>query len=305
MMLQPYVSRTANTTKPFYRNNSPRVKFSESPEMKELSQADSSKLKNHVQALSKFFRHSENLKALNLAADYIKKEWTAQGYTVTEDAFKLNGKNYKNMVVSYGPPDAPRFIVGAHYDVQGNQPGADDNASGVAGILELGRLLKQNKPTLTKRIDLVAFTLEEQPNPTMGSTVHANRLKKAGIPVSGMISLEMIGYFSDEPKSQNYPIPTMAAQYPDQGNFIGLIGYKNSFELIQKSQTLFKKGTQLPSHTIYSPINAYGLDRSDHSSFVNTGVPAIMVTDTANFRNNNYHQPSDTWDTLNYNKMSE
>lgn len=267
---------------------------------------DKKRLYDDVKALTQYMRHSENLAALNQAADYIKGEWTKLGLAVTEQPFLLNGKMYRNLVVSFGPKEGERFIVGAHYDVQGSQPGADDNASGVAGLLEISRLLKKHQPVLKTRLDLVAFTLEEYPNPTKGSEVYAQSMVSGKVPVKGMISLEMIGYFSDEKGSQQYPVESMKALYPDRGNFIGVVGYgAKAMGLVQETQTAMKKHGAVPVHSIYSPVNAMGLDRSDHKRFTDVGIPAVMVTDTANFRNFNYHQVTDTIETLNFEKMAE
>ncbi|MFN7688695.1 MAG: M28 family peptidase [Sphingobacteriales bacterium] len=142
---------------------------------------------------------------LDSVADYIHETFQQQTVEVHDQPFTVEGRQYRNVIASFGPADAPRIIIGAHYDVAGKQEGADDNASGVAGILALGRLLKGK--TLTHRIDLVAYSLEEPPffgTEKMGSFIHAKSLKDQKIPVKGMISVEMIGYFSDSVGSQDY-----------------------------------------------------------------------------------------------------
>src|SRR5690606_38006008 len=140
-----------------------------------------------------------NIAALDEAAAYIANQFAGSGYAVYEQRFQLEALPYKNVIARYGPEKAPRFVIGAHYDVAGSGPGADDNASGVAGLLELARLVGQHRPQLGYQLEFVAYTLEEPPHfnkPTMGSAFHAASLKRQGVPVRGMISLEMIGYFS-------------------------------------------------------------------------------------------------------------
>jgi len=138
------------------------------------------------------------------------------------------GKNkYKNVICSIGPRDAERIIIGAHYDVYGNQPGADDNASGIAGVLELARLFKQRNPELKHRIDFIAYTLEESPffkTEFMGSAIHAKSLFEARVKVKVMICLEMIGFYSDKSYSQHFPNLLLSYLYPSKGNFILVVG---------------------------------------------------------------------------------
>src|SRR5262249_45198793 len=143
--------------------------------------------------------HLENLDAV---AAYIKNEFSQITASVSEQPFRVQGKSYRNVIARFGPDSAERIIVGAHYDAAGPLPGADDNASGVAGLIELARLLGRQAPRM--RVELVAFTLEEPPyfgTTGMGSSVHAESLRKENIRVRAMFSLEMIGYFSDAPKS--------------------------------------------------------------------------------------------------------
>jgi hypothetical protein len=264
------------------------------------------RMKQDVEALCRYMRHSHNMQDLNASADYIRKAFEATGLKVEEQRFDIEGRTYRNLMVSFGPPQAARYVVGAHYDVQGNQPGADDNASGVAGLLELARLLQANKPNLQHRLDLVAYTLEEHPYPTQGSRIHARSLYDGHVPVKGMISLEMIGFYSDEPGSQQYPIKALKWLYPDRGNFIGVIGYGGqALGMVRKTGKALRTYGDIPVRSLYSPINTAGLDRSDHSSFSNLGYPAVMVTDTANYRNPHYHQKSDTVDKLDFAKMAE
>jgi hypothetical protein len=263
------------------------------------------RLRADVTALAAIPRNVFNLPALNRAADLIKARWEGMGLMVTEQPVWVAGRPLKNLMVSFGPENAPRWVVGAHYDAVVNTPGADDNASGVAGLLELSRLLKAANRPLTHRIDLVAFTMEEQPFPCSGSAAHAQQLRQQGVPVKGMISLEMIGYFKDTKGSQTYPLKLLRWLYPDTGNFIGVIGYEKGFGLVRQTQRALRQHSTIPSRSIYSPVRALGLDRSDHSSYIAQGFPAVMVTDTANYRTPHYHRPTDTPDTLDYPRMAE
>src|SRR5262249_25628366 len=167
---------------------------------------DPAKLSEHVEALATTFsprdwRHPENL---DRAADYIRQALEEAGGAVRDQPFEVRGKTYRNVIASFGPASGPVVVVGAHYDTAGPLPGADDNASGVAGLLELGRLLGASPPKV--RVELVAYTLEEPPffrTDRMGSAVHAEALKAAGVEVRAMISLEMLGCYSDAPRSQS------------------------------------------------------------------------------------------------------
>jgi hypothetical protein len=194
----------------------------------------------------------------------------------------------------------PLLIVGAHYDTISRSPGADDNASGVAGLMELARLLAGHPPA---GLRLVAFCPEEPPayrTRNMGSYHYAQSLKKANARVQGMICLEMIGYFVDAPGSQSYPLPLMNILYPDRGDFIAMVGNLRSIPWTRKARNAFARATDLPAETLNAPALIVGIDFSDHWSFNKFGYPALMVTDTAFYRNPHYHQPSDTPETLDY-----
>lgn len=176
--------------------------------------ADMNNLESTVKYLSEIypFRHYRNVDSLDKSAAYITETLKKYRLGIEEQEFMVQGNTYRNIMTHFGPPDAPRIIIGAHYDVCGNQPGADDNASAVAGLLELARLLKPYSSKLKYRIDFVAYSLEESPffgTKQMGSYIHARSLKKNDVKVRAMISLEMIGFFSDEPHSQDYPISLM------------------------------------------------------------------------------------------------
>lgn len=269
-------------------------------------------LRQHVTALVsvKPARHAGNVASLDKAADYIRSQWTTMGYKTKDQVFKIGSKTYRNVQTFAGPEAGPRIVIGAHYDVCGNQPGADDNASGVAGLLELSRLIKTLKPKLKYRIDLVAYTLEEPPHfgtHQMGSAVHAAELKRSGVDIIAMISLEMIGYFSNTPGSQEYPIGLLSLWYPTVGNFIAVVGNQTSSgrRLTQQIRQGMVSASSLPVFSLNGPSGLTGIDFSDHRNYWAQGFPAVMVTDTAFFRNKNYHQPTDTIDTLQFDKMSQ
>ncbi|MBL4752490.1 MAG: M28 family peptidase [Flavobacteriales bacterium] len=267
-------------------------------------------LRQHVERLANTEkpRTYDNMKALNAAAAYIKSEFKKHSEYVRAQKYKVDYREYKNIICSFGPTDGERIIIGAHYDVCQNQPGADDNASGVAGILEIARLLKSQAPKLKYRIDLVAYTLEEPPyfrSEYMGSAVHAQYLKDKGIVVKAMICLEMIGYFSDEPKSQQYPIGLLKLFYPSRGNFITIVGKLGKGGLTRKMKRGMRAGSSIDVRSISAPKIIPGIDYSDHLNYWKHGYDAVMITNTSWYRNANYHMPTDTPETLDYVRMAE
>jgi len=246
--------------------------------------------------------------ALYRAGEYIASELTACGYSVLEQPCNYRGRTYKNIYVEKTGSSRPEeiYIVGAHYDTVAGTPGADDNASAVAGLLELARLLA-DRP-LAATLHFVAFTLEEPPlfrSKKMGSYVYAERLSRAGTNVRGMICLEMIGFFSDSPGSQLFPLPFMKWVYPEKGNFITLVSNLQSRGFLQSVRRGFRKGTDLPVESLSTVSIVPGVDFSDHRSFWKFGYNAIMVTDTAFYRNPHYHGAGDVPETLDYERMAE
>ena len=200
--------------------------------------------------------------------------------------------------------------MGAHYDVAGNQPGADDNASAIAGLLETARMVFANKPPLEYRIDFVAYCLEEPPffaTDSMGSYVHAKSLHDSNAAVIGMICYEMIGYFSDKPGSQPFPSTELAKLYPHVANFIMVVGIDKYAGFNSKVHQLMKKDAAIDVQIISFPqshAQAGLAGLSDQRSYWRFNYPALMINDTAFIRNPNYHQSSDTIDTLDFNKMT-
>lgn len=252
-------------------------------------------------------RNSHNLASLNAAAGYILEELKKTSGRVEEQLYTVNGKEFKNIICSFGPEEGERLIVGAHYDVCEDQPGADDNASGVAGLLEIARLLSDEKE-LKYRIDLVAYTLEEPPffrTENMGSAVHAKYLYDNNIRVKGMISIEMIGYFSEKPKSQQYPLGILKLLYPTKANYIAVVGKLGQGRMVRKVKKNMRSGSDISVRSINAPASIPGIDFSDHLNYWKYGFDALMITDTSFYRNRNYHEPSDTIDTLDFKKMAE
>jgi Zn-dependent M28 family amino/carboxypeptidase len=265
------------------------------------------RLEAHVRMLSGTLspRDAAHPEGMERAAAYVRSEFARAGAAVSEQPFDVGGKTYRNVIAAFGPEAGERVVVGAHYDTAGPLPGADDNASGVAGLIELARLLAKSPPRL--RVELVAFALEEPPffrTRHMGSAVHARSLKEQGAPVRGMISLEMIGYFSEREGSQRLPSPLLKAVYPTRGDFITVVGKMDQGPLARLVKRAMRGAAPLPVYSVNAPRAVPGIDFSDHLNYWDAGYDAVMVTDTAFFRNPNYHTPDDTPDTLDYGRMA-
>lgn len=273
-------------------------------------QANKEILRQHVEKLAasdppRNFAYPESLKK---TAEYIVQKFEESGLKAEMPSFKIRKNTYYNVVTELGPKEGEAIVIGAHYDVCDDLPGADDNASGTAGLLELARMLAPIQDKLTRPVILVAYTLEEPPNfraPTMGSVFHAKSMKEAGRTIKLMLSIEMIGYFKDEPDSQKYPLPAFKLLYPTVGNFISIIGRPNEFWIMRQAKAIFMSATDIPTYTANVPAAVPGVDYSDHLSYWNLGYPAVMVTDTAFMRNENYHKATDLPDTLDYERMAE
>ncbi|MDX5422975.1 MAG: M28 family peptidase [Hymenobacteraceae bacterium] len=252
-------------------------------------------------------RNYLNLKSLNEAADYIKHVFEQLNCKVTEQPFEVDGKTYRNIIASFdGESDEERIVVGAHYDVCGEQPGADDNASGIAGLLETARLLHEHKPILPHQLDLVAYCLEEPPffaTEQMGSAVHAKSLHEQGIKVKAMVCYEMIGYFSDEPHSQKFPNEELSRHYPNTGNFIVVVGKQGQEAFTAHVRDLMRQHTAVAVHSVNLPEGFGLVGLSDHRNYWRYGINAVMINDSSFLRNPHYHQASDTIDTLDFDKM--
>lgn len=272
--------------------------------------ADEFHLRHHVEILtaSEPPRNFANPESLKLTAEYISGKFEDAGLVSKMQEFKVNGNTYYNVVTHLGPSEGEALIIGAHYDACGDRPAADDNASGTAGLLELARMLAPMNDKLNRPVILVAYTLEEPPNfrsPNMGSYQHAMLMKEQGRGIKLMISLEMIGYFKDDPDSQKYPAPGFSLLYPSVGNYISIIGRPAEWMIMREIKKYFFAATDLPMRSANVPTFVPGIDKSDQLPYWNLGYPAVMITDTAYMRNPNYHQMTDTADTLDYKRMSE
>jgi Zn-dependent M28 family amino/carboxypeptidase len=258
------------------------------------------RLRRHVQELARAPRPPGS-REHRRAAGYIRERLQELGHSVREVAFQEAGFQGLNLLTTPQPADdsLPWVIIGAHYDSRPETPGADDNASGVAALLELARLLPAGK-TWTAHLLLVAYDLEE--SGMVGSFCHCRELARNGQHVRGMISLEMLGYTDHRPGSQQLPAH-LVGLYPDVGNFIGVCANEASRPLMQVVADSLCRVEGLPVEYIAVPGNGEMLFEtrlSDHSAFWDRGYPALMVTDTSFFRNPHYHQASDTPETLDY-----
>ncbi|MBN1501304.1 MAG: M28 family peptidase [Spirochaetes bacterium] len=253
-------------------------------------------------------RNNNNTESLNSVSEYIKQEFIKSGYSAEFQEYEAGGKLFRNVICSYGNQDLPVIVLGAHYDVFGNFPGADDNASGIAGLIEIARITAENKPELNYRIEFTAYSTEEPPffgTVNMGSAVHAGNLFKNNAKVKLAIVLEMIGYFSENENSQQYPAGIMKLFYPNKGNFIAVVGRPADKKYINSVKKTLKQKSTLSVKTLSAPSFVKGIDFSDHRNYWKYGYNAIMITDTAFFRNPNYHKKTDTIDTLDFNRMAE
>lgn len=272
--------------------------------------ADTERLYNDVAFLTAIHpaRHFQNRASLDKVADYIKTEFEKAGAPVQLQTWTARKMEYKNVIATYNPDKTRRLIVGAHYDVCGDQPGADDNASAVAGLLETARMVFAQKPQLEYRIDFVAYSLEEPPffgTEFMGSYVHAESLYEDHVDVIGMICYEMIGYFSDEPESQPFPTPELAKLYPHTANFIIVVGIEKYKDFTAKVHQLMAEGSAIDVQVIHFPSGDSLAGLSDQRSYWQCGYPALMINDTSFVRNPHYHTKSDTIETLDFKKMTE
>lgn len=246
------------------------------------------RLRTHVEFLAASERNTD----LERPARYVAERF---GKDVRFHEFESGGRKVRNIEMGTGA-----IVVGAHYDTVPGSPGADDNASGVAVLIELSRRLRDSP------VRFVAFANEEPPyfmGPEMGSWASAKRSRDAKQEVRAMFSLEMLGYYRDQPGSQRYPFP-LGFFYPDRADFIAFVGDLGARPLVRKSISLFRRHAQFPSEGVAAPAFIPGVTWSDHWSFRDQGFPAIMVTDTAFNRYPHYHLPSDTPEKLDYERMA-
>ncbi|MGB0847393.1 MAG: M28 family peptidase [Thiolinea sp.] len=278
----------------------------------ELPVVEAATLRSHVERLSEELPGRLGVEiVLELTLQWLEK--TVSRYaTPIRESYQSEGENFHNLILRFGPKTGPLLVIGAHYDTAHGLPGADDNASGVAGLIELARLLSdaETQGILKRRVELVFYTLEEsrfRKQQEMGSYIHAAALRKADEDVQLMLSLEMIGYFSDQPNSQLFPIAEMQHLYSDRGNFIGVISNFSNMPAVRTVKRSFKRsiGDKLPVYSLNGPeLYVPGIGASDHRSYWALDYPAVMVTDTAYMRNPYYHTARDTADRLDYERMA-
>lgn len=271
------------------------------------SAALADRLRRHVYRLASEIgdRNYNRYEQLNKAAEYVHYQFKQCGYAPARQEYSIEGRKYGNIIAEKcGARKADGIVVlGAHYDTCFN-PGADDNASAVAGMLEAARALSAAE--LGKTLRFIAFVNEEPPffkTECMGSWVYTRQARTKGEDIGGAVILESIGYYSDEPGSQRYP-PLFKLFYPDRGNFIGVVGNLASRRLVKRVVAAFKKHSDFPIESVTTSGLIPGVDWSDHWSFWREGYQAVMVTDTALFRTPHYHRESDTYEKLDYESMA-
>ncbi len=255
-------------------------------------------------------RNFLNFQSLQEVVNYMSNEFEIMGIKPIKQQWNVGVNEYINLIASYQPNCPKRLIVGAHYDVCGEQPGADDNASGIAGLLETARLTFENQPNIDYGIDFVAYCLEEPPffgTKEMGSYIHAKSLYDAKVEVIGMICYDMIGYFTDEANSQNFPTKELASQFPNEGNFIMVVGSDEYIDFNKSFYETMKKGAKnrVDVQMVNFPKHNEFVGLSDQRNYWKFGYKALMINDTAFMRNPHYHKKTDTIQTLNFDKMIE
>ncbi len=277
------------------------------PPLSAVQSEVASRLSQDVRSLSTIGeRNIHRSGSLETTTGYLRNSLVQAGYTVSVQTYTVEAPPVNNLEAELIGRESGEgaVVAGAHYDSVAGTVGADDNASGVAALLELARLLRESK--LRRTIRFVLFVNEEPPyfqTVRMGSYVYAGQLRHDGTPVSAMISLEMLGFYSDAARSQRYP-PLLSLFYPSRGNFIGFVGNSESRQLVQRATGRFRESARFPSEGIAAPANWPGIGWSDQWSFWHYGYPAIMITDTALFRYPYYHTPLDTIDKVDFEKMA-
>jgi len=261
-------------------------------------------LRGHVQSIHFDRNPNDRYRELEQVAEYIHRNFESYGLQVTRESFQWEGVEVCNIIAEKKGEISPEkvIILGAHYDSVPGSPGADDNASAVAVLLEVARTV--SNVGLGTTVRFIAFTLEEYGY--VGSIHHAKKAKKEGTKIEGMISLEMVGFTAP---TQNYPFYIDPKLYPSVGDFVGVVANKKSAALLEKVRSSLKRNIpQLPAEFLTVPGNGEGLEEvrlSDHSPFWDQGFPALLVTDTSFLRNPNYHLPTDTIETLDFEFMQK
>lgn len=280
-------------------------------------QQTSERLEVHLRALTRSIGERSVHYPENLAktAEYLKSFYEDIGLAAHTEPYEYADYKVANVVaqISSGPNPSRRYLLGAHYDSVSGTVGADDNASAIAVQLETARGLKAlaERGNLDLTVTFVSFALEEPPaygTRYMGSRVYAKKARREQTKIDGMICLEMVGYACHQNGCQNYPFPLGFFGYPKEGNYIGIVGNFKSGEFTKSLFTAFRKNPELPVVKLNIPFNGRILPAvrlSDHASFWDEGFKAVMITDTAFFRNPHYHRHSDTMEKLDYRFMAE
>ena len=260
-------------------------------------------------------RSVRRLDNIDKSAAYIQSTFESLGLSVHRQTYTYNDHQFSNIIARRQPSaeSTAHYVLGAHYDSVSGTVGADDNASAVAVMLETARAMQDAAGSDGGNLALtfVAFALEEPPvygTEFMGSRVFATKARQAGQTIDGMICLEMVGFTCHEPGCQHYPFPLQFLGYPDTGTFIGMVSNVKSLGLARRLRTSFRRRPNLPVETVTVPFNGWimpAVRLSDHASFWSNGYRAVMLTDSAYFRNTNYHLPSDTMETLDFGFMAE
>jgi len=261
-------------------------------------------LQKHVSAIASTEHNTRTPERLEAAARAIESELKSLGYEVRTQAFDSGAAKVRNLEATISGSNSGAFVIGAHYDSAPGAPGANDNGSGSAALLELARLFRGWKPRHTLRL---AFFVNEEPpffkGSEMGSKVYADELIARGERVAAMFSLETIGYYSERPGSQRYPFP-LNLFYPERADFLAFVANLGSRGLLHEAIGAFRSATRFPSDGVAAPALIPGIDWSDQWSFWRHGIPALMITDTALYRYPHYHLASDTPDKVDYERLA-
>lgn len=262
------------------------------------------RLRKHIQVLAGDIGQRNTEESLRKSVDYIKGAMSENGYETSEQEFEVDKQTFKNLECTLKGSSDEVLLVGAHYDSVTGSIGADDNGSGVASVIEMARLCAGKR--FNKTIRFVFFCNEEPPyfaSEEMGSYFYANRCVKNHEKIAGLLVLETLGFYTDAPNSQTYPA-NFTPGYPTTGNFIAFVGNQDSRQLVENAIGTFRKECKFPSEGVSAPNWVNGVDWSDQLWFWKNGIQAVMITDTAPYRNQHYHTMQDTPDKLTYPSFS-
>lgn len=284
------------------------------PHLSSEDAAVAGRLRDHVAAIASVPHNIDHFAALEAAACYIERQLVTMGHRPQSQDFSVAGWPVRNIAITLEPEAGaqptsgggpPSVLIGAHYDSPDDSPGANDNGTGVAALIEIARTFADNPPA-NARLTIVFFVNEEAPwgkTEHMGSLVHARSLVAAGERLDGMIALETLGYFSEARGSQKFPFP-FGLVYPDVGNFVAFVGLPRARSFVHRALRAFRAETQFPSIGGIAPGFLKGIDLSDHWAYDRCGFPAMMITDTAPFRNPHYHTVGDLPHTVDYDSLA-